>query len=109
MRISGHEAINHPAQTDHIMRETRAVARGTLGEQRCQASPAAAETDKVELSSRGKDAQRIQEVLHNTPEIRQGRVSTAKCTVETGTLNLSGADLADKILLDPLHSLGSSA
>jgi anti-sigma28 factor (negative regulator of flagellin synthesis) len=106
MRISGHEAMNHQAQAEHAVRKPLGVAQGTVARQQHTAQTSIQETDQVVLSSQGRDAQFIQEVVQKTPELRNARIDEAKDAVATQTLNLNGQDLADKILLDPLHNIG---
>jgi flagellar biosynthesis anti-sigma factor FlgM len=106
MRISGHEAMNHQAQAEHVVRKTLRVPQGTPVRQQHTAQTSTQETDQVVLSSQGRDAQLIREVVQETPEFRDARIDEARDAVATQTLNLNGQNLADKILLDPLHNIG---
>ena len=54
--------------------------------------------------NRDRDIQRAKQVVEETPEIREERVAAAKRALKAGKLNLQGADLAEKLLSDPLHN-----
>lgn len=58
--------------------------------------------------SRSRDIRYAQEIVQETPEIREERVAAAKLALRNGTLTLRGKDLADKLLNDPLHSTDMS-
>jgi flagellar biosynthesis anti-sigma factor FlgM len=104
MRVLGYEGINHLGRVEHAVRENREVPRDMPGKWQLTAEIPVADADKVELSSRARDVHRIQRILSETPEIREVRVAEARYAVQTGTLDLSGQNLADKVLLDLLHN-----
>jgi anti-sigma28 factor (negative regulator of flagellin synthesis) len=43
------------------------------------------------------------EVVRDAPDVRQDRVARAKRALRNGTLMLTGEQLAEKLLEDPLH------
>ena len=59
--------------------------------------------DQQTPSWRDCDIQRAKRVVEETPEVREERVAAAKRALQAGTLKLQGAELADKLLRDPLH------
>ncbi len=65
----------------------------------------ASPSDRVELSTRSKEMQKIYEVLQATPDIRTERVSELKKQIETGNYRVDSGALAEKIILDSLVSL----
>lgn len=60
----------------------------------------AAASDQLELSSQARDIQRTREVAQDAPEIRMDKVEAARRALRSGTLNLNGRDLAEKLLKD---------
>lgn len=101
MRIAGHEALNI-VRHDNAVREGGLVTQGKSPE--ATASAAISGTDRVELSARVRDIQRIQEVLQQTPEVREDRVAEAKTALQSGTLSLGGAELTPKLFATLRHT-----
>ena len=101
MRIAGHEALNI-LRHDNAVRGGGQVTQGKSPEE--TASAEISGIDRVELSSRARDIQRIQDVLRQTPEIREDRVAEAKAALHSGTLYLGGADLTPKLLATLHHT-----
>jgi len=95
MRIAGHEALNSVRQ-DNAIREGGQVTQGKFREE--TASTASAGADRLELSSRARTIRRIQEILGQTPEIREDRVAEARAALKSGTLDLGGTALTPKLL-----------
>ena len=58
--------------------------------------------EKVELSSRAKDIQRIKNAVANVPEVRAEKVSRLKRSIEEGTYNVKGEEVARKIVKESL-------
>lgn len=56
-------------------------------------------------SSRTRDLQHAKQALERAPDIRQERVAAARRALESGRLQLSGTELAEKLLQDPLHQV----
>ncbi|RMF90856.1 MAG: flagellar biosynthesis anti-sigma factor FlgM [Nitrospinota bacterium] len=100
MRISG----NDPIRNDPVVHGSNQVAKDLQAQQERSARIAGTEPDKVEFSARARDIQRIKEVLAQTPEVRQDRIEAARKALESGTLNLQGKDLAERIILDTLQN-----
>jgi anti-sigma28 factor (negative regulator of flagellin synthesis) len=59
--------------------------------------------DHEMLPSRDRDMQRAKQVVEEAPEIREELVAAAKRALRTGTLNLEGTALAEKMLSESLH------
>jgi negative regulator of flagellin synthesis FlgM len=57
-----------------------------------------AASDQVELSSQTRDIERAREVAQDAPEVRMDKVEAARRALQSGTLNLNGHDLAEKLL-----------
>lgn len=56
------------------------------------------EKDKVEISRMGKEYQIAKAAVSNSSDIRSDKVNDIKQRMETGTYDVSGKDLADKLL-----------
>jgi flagellar biosynthesis anti-sigma factor FlgM len=95
MRITGHEALNSVRQ-ENAIREGGQVIQGKFREERARTGSAGA--DRIELSSRARTMRRIQEIVGQTPEIREDRVAEAKAALKSGTLDLGGIALMPKLL-----------
>lgn len=61
--------------------------------------------DRVELSSRSKELQKIYEVLKSTPEVRLEKVAELKKRIEEGRYHVESDALAQKILKESLLDL----
>jgi anti-sigma28 factor (negative regulator of flagellin synthesis) len=46
-----------------------------------------------------------QDAVRDAPDIRQERVAKARRSLRNGTLTLTGEQLAEKLLEDPLHEM----
>lgn len=56
------------------------------------------QTDKLELSSVGKDLQIAKKVIKDVPDIREDKVASIKQQIEEGTYQVDTSDFADKLL-----------
>jgi flagellar biosynthesis anti-sigma factor FlgM len=65
---------------------------------------AVAAADRVGLSSRVRDIQQARDVAQDAPEVRAEKVEAARRAVYSGSLNLQGQVLAEKLLQDILLS-----
>ena len=54
-------------------------------------------TDMVTLSSKAKDYLTVKKALDNTPDIRMDKVESLKAQIESGTYNVTGMDVANKL------------
>jgi flagellar biosynthesis anti-sigma factor FlgM len=95
MRIAGRETLNSVRQ-DNAIREGGQVTQGQFREETARTQSAGA--DRIELSSRARTIRRIQEILGQTPEIREDRVAEARAALKNGMLYLGGTALTQKLL-----------
>lgn len=63
------------------------------------------ESDKVSLSSSAKDASSIKDAVKSAPEIRVELVSELKVKIESGQYNVSGREVAEKIVQTAIDDL----
>ena len=61
---------------------------------------AVAAADRVGLSSRVRDIQQARDVAQDAPAVRAEKVEAARRAVHSGSLNLQGQALAEKLLQD---------
>jgi len=54
-------------------------------------------TDMVTLSSQAKDFSAAKKALVNTPDIRADKVQSLKARIDSGTYNVTGMDVANKL------------
>ena len=100
MRIAGQETTNNTRRPESTVRSneaSRAKASANVDN-----GNEVVTSDRVELSSQARDIQRAGEVAQNAPEVRTDKVEAARLALQSGNLNLNGADLADKLLQDAL-------
>ena len=65
------------------------------------AAPAAAPAEEtVALSTRSKELLQIKTAVAQLPEVRDEKVQALKAQVESGTYNVNGAKIAEKMLKD---------
>lgn len=55
-------------------------------------------SDKVEISSTGRDYQVAKKAIANVPDIRMDKVNDIKKRMESGTYNINMEEVADKLL-----------
>jgi len=63
------------------------------------------DSDKVSLSSGAQDVANIKESLKGAPEIRVELVHELKVKIESGQYNVSGKDIAEKIVQTAIDGL----
>ena len=54
--------------------------------------------DRIELSTRSREIQHIEELIRSTPDIREARVEQIRSAIQGGTYNVKAEQIADKIL-----------
>lgn len=55
-------------------------------------------TDKVEISSEARDFQAILNAIKLTPDVREEKVNEIKKKIDSGTYNISGRDVVEKLI-----------
>ncbi len=63
-----------------------------------QASAKAAMTDRVQISSFGKDIQTAKAALASTPDIREEMTAPVKAQLQAGTYEVSNESFAEKLM-----------
>ena len=59
-------------------------------------------TERVDLSNKAKDIQKIKQVLDQTPEVRDEKVQELKRQIESGSYAIDPGRIADKMLGESL-------
>ena len=54
--------------------------------------------EKVTLSTKARDIEKIQEILRKTPDVREDRVAHLKKKITSGEYSVKGKDVADQML-----------
>ena len=85
MRIESYSQIQSLYQTQRVSNTQK--VKGT-----------AATTDKVSISSIGKDMKTAKDALAATPDVRPEVVDSMKSKLASGTYNVSAESFADKLL-----------
>lgn len=63
------------------------------------------EKDKVDISANGKEAVDMTKLLKDLPDVRREKVEELKARIANDTYNVSGKDIAEKIVNSALHDL----
>ena len=100
MRITGQDPSNNTRQAENTLRSTE--VRRTRSSNEADSSNEVSTSDRVELSSQARTIQRVREVAQEAPEIRENRVVQSQQALYRGSLQLQGADLAERVLQDNL-------
>ena len=58
--------------------------------------------EKVGLSRKANDLNRIREIIRKTPDIREGRIAILREKIASGNYNVSGQEISDKMLREHL-------
>ena len=60
--------------------------------------PKADQQDKVRISTQAKEFQRAYELINKTPDIRADKVAPLEQAIKTGTYNVRGEQVANKLI-----------
>lgn len=69
---------------------------------RAQEQGKTVQTERVKLSPKARDIQKIREVMEATPEIREEKVGQFKKEIEAGTYSVKGDQVAEKMIRESL-------
>jgi len=56
------------------------------------------ESDKVQISKRSKEIQRVREAVEASPDVRSEKVKELKTAVESGSYNVKGEAIAEEMI-----------
>ncbi len=56
------------------------------------------DSDRIELSVRGREIQHLDEMIRSTPDVRQARIEQVRQALENGTYNVKAEMIAEKIV-----------
>ena len=104
MHITNHGLMKYAflvAQTQQGKQKSNEV---NASERQRTSESSASQPDAVELSTLGRDIQRIKTVLQEGSDVRESRIAEITRALANGNLNLNGQDIASKLLLDPGHN-----
>ncbi|MCR5442040.1 MAG: flagellar biosynthesis anti-sigma factor FlgM [Lachnospiraceae bacterium] len=85
MRIESYSQIQSLYQTSRVSNTQKTKNTGAV-------------TDKVSISSIGKDMKTAKDALAATPDVRADLVDSIKSRIQDGTYNVSAGSFADKLL-----------
>jgi negative regulator of flagellin synthesis FlgM len=97
MRINSKDPTNNAQRPENTARSNE-VTRTKSSKKDVEKSNEVGASDRVDLSAQARDIQRAREVAQGAPEVRAAKVEAARRAVQSGSLNLKGEDLAEKIL-----------
>jgi hypothetical protein len=100
MRMVGAEVRPHLIRPESCVQEGHEVHQ-TASRQTSRHMPASM-GDHVELSFRTRDVQRCQQLVQDTPEIREARVVEVQRALSERSLPLDGHTLAPKLIFEAI-------
>ena len=71
---------------------------GVNGKMKTAQTSRVSKTDKVEISSFGRDLQIAKQAVANSPDVRTDKVDQLKSQIENGTYNVDADSFADMLL-----------
>ena len=105
MRCIGSEVLPYLVRPDSLVQEGGEVLRGRPGKTVGHSSAATA--DRLELSIQAREVRRLDQLIQDTPEIRETRVVEAQRALMALTLPLDGYALASKLISEALFTAAS--
>lgn len=63
------------------------------------------QTDTLQLSQTAKDIQTVKQAVKDAPDVRADKVAALKERLASGTYDITGADLAEKLLNNNFNGL----
>ncbi len=57
-----------------------------------------ADSDRIELSVRGREIQHLDALIRSTPDVRDAKVEQVRSAIANGTYNVKAEQVADKII-----------
>jgi flagellar biosynthesis anti-sigma factor FlgM len=86
------QAIQQYQKSDPVRKEPNKTA----------GSGATVATERVDLSTKAKDFQRIQQILEKIPDVRQGQIQELKERIESGNYTVDAEKVAAKMVGESL-------
>ena len=71
---------------------------GVKGKVKTQQASRSSQTDRLEISSFGREMQIAKQAVKNTPDIRMDRVEQLKSQIQNGTYDVDASSFADMLL-----------
>lgn len=84
MRVDAYNKVNQLYNTNNMKKATKTDG-GSF-------------SDKLEISQKGKDYRVAKQVVTQTPDVREDKVSEIKKRIESGTYNLDMTEVAEKVV-----------
>ncbi len=103
MRIDGKAQLG-TEQLEYASRSKKTDKKGVNGEKAADARSASG-SDAVVISGKAKETVSLARALKEMPEVRNDKVAELKARVADGSYNVSGRDIAEKIVSSALNGL----
>ena len=104
MHITNHGLMKYAFLVTQTQQGKQKSNEVNASEKQRTSESSASQPDAVELSTLGRDIQRIKTVLQEGSDVRESRVAEITRALANGNLNLNGQDIASKLLRDPGHN-----
>ncbi len=94
MRIDAYNQINQIYQTSQAKKTSATSEAGKTSF-----------SDALQLSQAGKDIQVAKQSVKDAPDVREDKVNELKARIASGNYNVTGKDVADKLVENYFNSL----
>ena len=88
-------------QTNEIIQQYKANEKADAGSDK-QVSGNVVPEEKVTLSTKARDVQRVKEAVDKLPDVREEKVQEIKDQIDQGTYSVSGDKIAEKMVGESL-------
>ncbi|MGA3207219.1 MAG: flagellar biosynthesis anti-sigma factor FlgM [Syntrophales bacterium] len=85
------QAVQQYQKTEKVQEESSAKVDGS-----------AAPEEKVNLSTKARDIQQLRDAVSQLPDVREDKISELKDQVDTGTYDVNGQKIAEKMVSESL-------
>lgn len=92
--MSGMDTLEQTSRKRNVEKTTAVNSNSTAG---------SVESDAVSISEKGRDVSEMTKILKEMPDVRAERVAELKAQIADGTYNVSGRDIAEKIVNSALE------
>lgn len=103
MRIDSNNMMSGMDTLEQTSRKRNVEKAGAVQEQ--AGSSAVTESDAVSISEKGKDVSEMTRILKDMPDVRSEKVAELKARIASGNYNVSGRDIAEKVVNSALEDI----
>lgn len=103
MRIDSNNIMSGMDTLEQTSRKRNIEKAGAV--QDTSSNGVVAESDAVSISEKGKDVSEMTRILKDMPDVRSEKVAELKARIASGNYNVSGRDIAEKVVNSALEDI----